>query len=441
MKSKQLSGYQKRKKRKLLEEQKKTDFGALHKFFVTQPVDDAHVEENIDDHVEEHIQVVKFHLQLKRISEGIEDENLKSSCHRLEKSLRFEIRSDIDAEELYMELKLFETLETSELSNPIDVLKFMKELDYFPNACIAYRILLTIPVTVASAERSFSKLKLLKSYLRSTMTQERLSGLAMISIENEMVSILTMNTYGDFPLRWWVHVMAEPKGGWGKEILHGAVIKFRGMEADINFNLEYYEDDDLPFPIATNQTLRCPATFIFVIRAFSTLEGIGYALDPKFSFIKITAPSAQVTLLLQAYLTVQLHKVHGIHTRYDPNPRSDPAPIFFSTAFLRVFSICTGCFSLFAFVPLHSPTTVALLLRCIIDLWSVPTTLAAASFSSYSRLSFFLLCICSASSAAWRSGLARKTFFRFFMKNRVVHLVGFGNRRLIQFRITDRVGQ
>ncbi|KAL4588510.1 hypothetical protein LXL04_001401 [Taraxacum kok-saghyz] len=82
---------------------------------------------------------------------------------------------------------LIPILETSELSNPIDVLKFMKELDYFPNACIAYRILLTIPVTVASAERSFSKLKLLKSYLRFTMTQERLSGLAMISIENEML--------------------------------------------------------------------------------------------------------------------------------------------------------------------------------------------------------------------------------------------------------------
>ncbi|KAL4565636.1 hypothetical protein LXL04_029739 [Taraxacum kok-saghyz] len=26
------------------------------------------------------------------------------------------------------------------------------------------------------------------------------------------VSILTMSTYGDFPLRWWVHVIAEPKG-------------------------------------------------------------------------------------------------------------------------------------------------------------------------------------------------------------------------------------
>ena len=60
-------------------------------------------------------------------------------------------------------------------------------LDSFPNAYIAYRILLTIPVTVASAERSFSKLKLIKSYLKSTMSQERLSGLAILSIENEML--------------------------------------------------------------------------------------------------------------------------------------------------------------------------------------------------------------------------------------------------------------
>jgi hypothetical protein len=56
----------------------------------------------------------------------------------------------------------------------------------FPNALIAYRILLTIHVTIASAERSFSKLKLLKSYLRSTMTQERLNGLATIAIENDV---------------------------------------------------------------------------------------------------------------------------------------------------------------------------------------------------------------------------------------------------------------
>ncbi|KAL9686151.1 hypothetical protein QQ045_023606 [Rhodiola kirilowii] len=52
------------------------------------------------------------------------------------------------------------------------------------------RIMLTVPVTVASAERSFSKLKILKSYLRSTMSQERLNALALISIEHEFLEKL-----------------------------------------------------------------------------------------------------------------------------------------------------------------------------------------------------------------------------------------------------------
>jgi hypothetical protein len=46
---------------------------------------------------------------------------------------------------------------------------------------------LTIPITVASAERSFSKLKLIKSYLKSTMLQEKLNGLTIVSIEKEML--------------------------------------------------------------------------------------------------------------------------------------------------------------------------------------------------------------------------------------------------------------
>ena len=40
-------------------------------------------------------------------------------------------------------------------------------------------------VTVASAERSFSKLKLIKNFLRSTMTQQRPSDLAILSIESK----------------------------------------------------------------------------------------------------------------------------------------------------------------------------------------------------------------------------------------------------------------
>lgn len=58
----------------------------------------------------------------------------------------------------------------------------------FPEVITALILFLTIPVTVARTERSFSKLKLIKNYLRSTMTQQRLSGLAVIAIESEKAS-------------------------------------------------------------------------------------------------------------------------------------------------------------------------------------------------------------------------------------------------------------
>lgn len=63
----------------------------------------------------------------------------------------------------------------------------------FPNTAIVLRILLTLPVTVASGERSFSKLKLIKNYLRSTMVQERLNNLAIVSIEHEILDSVNTN--------------------------------------------------------------------------------------------------------------------------------------------------------------------------------------------------------------------------------------------------------
>ncbi|KHN43977.1 Hypothetical protein glysoja_026016 [Glycine soja] len=59
-----------------------------------------------------------------------------------------------------------------------------------------------------------------------------------------------------------------------------------------------YEKDakkDL-FAIAQDQPFRFPSTFAFVLRAFSTLEGIGYTLNPNFSFAKIATPYAQELL-------------------------------------------------------------------------------------------------------------------------------------------------
>ena len=63
--------------------------------------------------------------------------------------------------------------------------------DTLPNLSVALRILLTIPITVASGERSFSKLKLIKNYLRSSMSQDRLNSLALLSIEKDTAHSLS----------------------------------------------------------------------------------------------------------------------------------------------------------------------------------------------------------------------------------------------------------
>ena len=60
----------------------------------------------------------------------------------------------------------------------------------FPNILIALRIFLTLPATVASNERSFSVLKGIKSFFRSTMSQERLNGLAMLNINSDKAKLL-----------------------------------------------------------------------------------------------------------------------------------------------------------------------------------------------------------------------------------------------------------
>ncbi|HIK37234.1 MAG: AarF/ABC1/UbiB kinase family protein [Geminocystis sp.] len=46
------------------------------------------------------------------------------------------------------------------------------------------------------------------------------------------------------------------------------------------------------YEIAYDQPFRFPATFTFVMRAFSTLEGVGKGLDPDFNFMEVAQPFA-----------------------------------------------------------------------------------------------------------------------------------------------------
>lgn len=67
----------------------------------------------------------------------------------------------------------------------IDSLNLCDE-SIFPNIFKMLQIFATIPVSVASVERSFSTLKRIKTYLRNAMGESRLNGLALLSIHREI---------------------------------------------------------------------------------------------------------------------------------------------------------------------------------------------------------------------------------------------------------------
>lgn len=66
-------------------------------------------------------------------------------------------------------------------------------INLYPNSSSAIRPALTLPVTVASGERSFSSLKLIKTHLRSTVSPDRLSAFHATSTEQRVRKSLDMD--------------------------------------------------------------------------------------------------------------------------------------------------------------------------------------------------------------------------------------------------------
>lgn len=108
---------------------------------------------------------------------------------------------DLNAAELYSEIENFKyqaplLMTKFENATQLDILKHIHQYslkDLYPNLEVALRIFLTIPVTTASCERSFSKLKIIKNYLRSTISQNRLTRMAILSIEKDIVKTISFD--------------------------------------------------------------------------------------------------------------------------------------------------------------------------------------------------------------------------------------------------------
>ena len=120
-----------------------------------------------------------------------DDNNLQKAANDLCCSYQTDL---CDGKEFLNEFKHFVEFREARMmlqKSEIDLLsayKLAKELEVtFPNVETALRIYLCIMISNVTGERSFSKLKLIKSYLRSTMGQDRLHSLALLSIESELV--------------------------------------------------------------------------------------------------------------------------------------------------------------------------------------------------------------------------------------------------------------
>ena len=78
---------------------------------------------------------------------------------------------------------------TEKPSTLIDTLKHAKP-ELYPNIHRAVKVLLTMPVTSANTERSVSALKRIKTYLRSTMVEDRLNGLSLMHVRPACVWLI-----------------------------------------------------------------------------------------------------------------------------------------------------------------------------------------------------------------------------------------------------------
>ena len=80
------------------------------------------------------------------------------------------------------------TYEKAIPNSVVSTLKAIKAFSHaFPNILVALKLLATLPITSCECERSFSAMKNLKNCKRSTMGDERLNGLALMQIHQEIV--------------------------------------------------------------------------------------------------------------------------------------------------------------------------------------------------------------------------------------------------------------
>ncbi|XP_050066070.1 zinc finger MYM-type protein 1-like [Aphis gossypii] len=122
-----------------------------------------------------------------------DDEDVYNLLKLVIKYFTFDENNEINETELKSELNLWKSKWIREKNEGFNIsnLDTMTSFELcsemlYPNIKKLLQIIACLPISVASAERSFSTLRRLKTWLRSKMGQDRLCGLALLHIHREI---------------------------------------------------------------------------------------------------------------------------------------------------------------------------------------------------------------------------------------------------------------
>ena len=139
-------------------------------------------------------EIFNFLLSQENLLQAFNENNILDACKTFHDKL-----GDINPFEMKEELERFvhainENKESLKATK--DFLNYICKkplLEVCPNLCVVLPVVMTYSIFAASAERSFGKIKLIKTFHRSTTMDDRLTSLALISIESACVRSLDYN--------------------------------------------------------------------------------------------------------------------------------------------------------------------------------------------------------------------------------------------------------
>ena len=122
-------------------------------------------------------------------------------CNELKEALR----GDIEIDQLVKELNMLSSVVKSadpgikrvtSLRTIMNIFRSQPHLDLRKVYCNLHALMkmyLTVPLSNASAERSFSALRRIKNYLRNRLTQEHLNHYMMLNVHKHLTEIIDLN--------------------------------------------------------------------------------------------------------------------------------------------------------------------------------------------------------------------------------------------------------